>query len=272
MTAPWWEESTAGVRRDPRPTPFGQPGVKNAVPRPLPRPRILHLGTDATKPTRISELQQRFPLAPLRGSLLGRSGGCSRTAGEGCGLGDSPTHGHGCPKGRGPREGVYPFGVTAAGKWRRRGRQDVPGGKGSVGLGSWGNSGTSVVLPRYRGSFLRLPGAGSRHRSHAGGREAPAPGPRLPSGLDLRLAPPGTGGSRPQTRGPGESLWLPAAAPSALRKVVHPGAVLTLGPFGTGGTQQLSPADFPFRGQERRGKSCDGCDLCPPPRGRAPDS
>lgn len=28
-------------------------------------------------------------------------------------------------------------------------------------------------------------------------------------------------------------------------------------PFGTGGTQQLPPAGFPFRGQQRRGKSCD---------------
>ncbi|KAL2302721.1 hypothetical protein Nmel_010168 [Mimus melanotis] len=63
------------------------------------RPRILHLDTDATKSTRISELQQRFPLAPLRGSLPGHSGGCSSPAGEGCWLGDSPTHEHECPQG-----------------------------------------------------------------------------------------------------------------------------------------------------------------------------
>lgn len=86
MTAAWGEESTAGALRAPRPTPLGQPGVKNPVPRPLPRPRISHLNVDETKATRISELQQRFPLSPLLGSLSGRSGGCSSRAGGGRGL------------------------------------------------------------------------------------------------------------------------------------------------------------------------------------------
>lgn len=197
MTAPWGEESTAGACRDPRPTPLGQAGVKSPVPRPLPRPRILHLDTDATKPTRISELQQRFPLAPLRRNLPGRTGGCSSPDGDGCGLGDSPhPQTRVSAGGGGHREGVCPFGVAAAGKWRRRGWQGLPGDRGSVGLRSWGSSGTGLV-PSTRAPLPGLLSAASR-----GGKQAPIPrrwegGPssRSQAAVGARFLP-GTSGKR----------------------------------------------------------------------------
>lgn len=234
MTAPWGEESTAGACRDPRPTPLGQAGVKSPVPRPLPRPRILHLDTDATKPTRISELQQRFPLAPLRRSLPGRTGGCSSPDGDGRGLGDSSTHRHECPQGEeGTGRGFIPL------ERRQRRNGGGEGGRVCPGAGEAWDCGRGAARgpgwclphgPRYRGSFLRLPGAGSGHRSHAGGREAPALGSRQPSGLGFCLAPPGKGGSRLQNCGPGESLGLPDAAPSAPGKVRNPCEAPALGP------------------------------------------
>lgn len=49
------EESTAGADRNPRPTPLGQPGVKNPLSGSLPRPGVLHLDTNAIKNTVISE-------------------------------------------------------------------------------------------------------------------------------------------------------------------------------------------------------------------------
>ncbi|XP_017598404.1 PREDICTED: homeobox protein HMX3, partial [Corvus brachyrhynchos] len=172
------------------------------MPRPLPRPRILHLDTDATKPTRISELQQRFPLAPLRGSLPGRTGGCSSPDGDGCGLGDSPhpqtrvSAGEGGP----PREGFIPL------EWRHRGNGGGEGGR------------VGAPLP----GLLSAASRGGKQAPIPRRREAPAPGSRQPSGLGLCLAPPGKGGSRPQNCGPGESLGLPKAAPSSPGKELDP--------------------------------------------------
>lgn len=98
--------------------------------------------------------------------------------------------------GGGHREGVCPFGAAAAGKWRRRGWQGLPGGRGSVGLRSWGSSGTGLV-PSTRAPLPGLLSAASR-----GGKRAPiprrwegSPSSRFQAAVGARFLP-GTSGKR----------------------------------------------------------------------------
>lgn len=222
---------------------------------------------DATRPTRISEPQQRFPLPPLRGSLPGRSGGCS-SPGMSVGSGTAP-HRHGCPQGRRAQGGSLSL-------WRQRGNGGGEGGRVCPGAGErwgWDRGATLASVwcfphrPRHRRSFLSLPGAG-RHRSHAGGREAPAPGPRQPLGLDLRLAPLGKGGSRPQKPRP----WGVSRAPSCRSVCSEEGAgswgVLALGPLWGRWDTTAATCRFPLPRAGAAGEELRCCDLYPPPRER----
>lgn len=275
MTAPWGEESTAGAHRDPRPTPLGQAWVKNPVPRPLPRPRIMHLDTDANKPTRISELQQRSPLTALCGSLPGRIGGCRSPAGDGCGLGDSPTHGHGCPQGRRAQGGSSSLWSYRRGEMKAERAAGSARGQGKRGAGVVGQLGDQSGAPIS--GLLSEPSRGGRQapipRWWVGGR----PQHQVPGAVGTRSSPGISGERGLQASKPGEpkgSLVLPAAAPSALRKVLDADGVLALGPRSLWDRWDTAAATcrFPLPRAAAAGEELRCCDLFPPARGRAPGS